>query len=70
MKKGLLITGGIIVVAIGGFVIYRKMKIKKAIKQAEKEGFTCGGCADKEITCTSVDGKTGKKISCGVFKFG
>jgi hypothetical protein len=46
------------------------MKIKKAIKQAEKEGFTCGGCADKEITCTSVDGKTGKKISCGVFKFG
>ena len=52
MNKKVMMGVGVILVASVGFIIYRKRKISKAIKDAESKGFIVGECKDGKIKGT------------------
>jgi hypothetical protein len=70
MKRGLLMTGGAIILGSIGWLIYRKAKLEKQKKNAEQSGFSCGGCVDKSIKCTKTDSSEAIYIPCSWFPFG
>jgi len=69
MNKNVMMGLGVILVASVGFIIYRKRKISKAIKDAESKGFILGGCKDGKIKGTHSQNRMAIEIPCGIFKF-